>query len=83
MSVLYAPKFKSGQAWMTMARTSIDNGSHGPQKSDIPGEETSTIGVRFCMLSNGEVHVSEVSLPGKEREKRNLYAHVPCSRLRV
>lgn len=38
-------------------------GSPGPPKSDIPGEEASTIGVRFCMLPNGEVHVSEVSLP--------------------
>ena len=58
-------------------------GSLGPPKSDIPGEEASTIGVRFHMLPNGEVHVSEVSLPGQEREKRNVYAHVPCSRLRV
>lgn len=38
-------------------------GSPGP-KCDIHGEEASTIGVRFYMLPNGEVHVSEVFLPG-------------------
>ena len=32
-----------------------------PPQRDIPGEETSTIGVRFEMMPNGEVHVSEVS----------------------
>lgn len=57
-------------------------GSLGPPKSDIPGEEASTIGVRFHMLPNGEVHVSEVSLPATtERPSASLRG--PCSQLGV